>query len=507
MSLSIIHSRALRGIEAPCVQVEVHLSRGLPKLSIVGLPEMAVKESKERVRSAIINSGYEFPVSNIIVNLAPADLPKEGGRFDLPIAIGILCASGQINLDPQLLSEYEMAGELALNGDLRAIEGSISFAIQTKKIGKKLLLPKRNMLEAQLIRESCLYAADDLKSVVMHLNKEKSLSIRSTMMLLEDAQNKKVSPDLDYNVVKGQSHAKRAMEIAAAGGHNVLMSGPPGSGKTMISERILGILPDLDESEALESAALSSIKGAFRVENFFKRPYRAPHHSSSSAALVGGGAPPKPGEISLAHHGILFLDELPEFDRSVLEVLREPLEAGEIRISRANHTALFPAKFQLIAAMNPCPCGYLGARSKKCRDSRYQIERYQSKISGPLLDRIDLHVQVFEVPYEKMQNQKGILVSESSVDIKKRVIKARELQKRRQGDLNARLSVLALENHCRLAEMPSVFLEHTAKRFHLSARAIHKVIKVARTISDLSEEIEISTQSLTEALSYRKLGF
>ena len=401
MSLAIVYSRARLGMDAPLVTVEVHLSNGLPSLSIVGLPETAVKESKDRVRGALLNSCFEFPARRITINLAPADLPKEGGRFDLPIALGILAASGQIPGNE--LGEYEFAGELALSGELRPVQGILPMTLQTHRAQRTLLVPQDNAAEALLVRDARVLAARHLLQVTAHLTRAQRMEALPAMPLIAGTDT---LPDLAD--VRGQPHARRALEIAASGGHSLLMLGPPGTGKSLLASRLPGILPELTETEALEAAALRSICGlSIDPARWRKRPFRAPHHTASAVALVGGGSSPRPGEISLAHHGVLFLDELPEFDRRVLEVLREPLESGHIMISRAALQAEFPARFQLIAAMNPCHCGWLGDPSGRCRCTSEQIQRYRNRISGPLLDRIDMHVEVPRLSIEAMNGPRG----------------------------------------------------------------------------------------------------
>ena len=497
MSLATIYSRAQCGMKSPQVLVEVHLSNGLPGLSIVGLPETAVKESKDRVRSAIINSGLTFPTKRITINLAPADLPKEGGRFDLPIALGILAASGQIQ--PEMLDQCEFTGELALSGTLRPIKGIIPFALQCKKSYRSLVLPHENAKEAALVTELKIYPVENLTSLIQHLNKQQT--IEPYQLVLSDLDT---DDYFDLEDVKGQFQARRALEISASGGHNMIFVGPPGTGKTMLASRLNGILPTLSEQEALETSIIASIKGKHDVaDSFFKRPFRAPHHTSSAVALVGGSSNPKPGEISLAHNGVLFLDELPEYPRTVLEVLREPLESGKITISRAGHSAQFPAKFQLIAAMNPCPCGYLGSQVRQCKDSDAQIKRYQAKLSGPLLDRIDLHVEVPDLPKGILSDQQT--KPETSSDVKKRVIKTRDVQLVRQGKPNAQLQGKQIDKICQLGPKEQKLLDNAIEKLKLSARSYHRILKVSRTIADMDQSEHIQPSHITEALSYRKL--
>ncbi|MDO8962171.1 MAG: YifB family Mg chelatase-like AAA ATPase [Methylophilus sp.] len=497
MTLAVLYSRALNGMEAPEVVVEVHLANGLPSFTIVGLPEAEVKESKDRVRAAIQTAQFEFPARRITVNLAPADLPKESGRYDLPIALGILAASGQIAKDA--LDSYEIAGELALTAELRPIRGALAMAYhmvnRSAKKQRAFILPQLSAQEASLVRDAVIYPASSLLEVCAHLNGHTLLQpfVSETPTLHSHYP--------DFNEVKGQSRAKRALEIAAAGNHSVLMSGPPGTGKSMLASRFAGILPNMSEQEALESAAIQSLNGRYSLAQWKQRPYRAPHHTASGVALVGGGGIPRPGEISLAHHGVLFLDELPEFDRKVLEVLREPLESGHITISRAARQADFPAKFQLIAAMNPCPCGYLGHFNQKCRCTPDQVARYRGKISGPLLDRIDL---LIEVPALKEEEMTQAMLAESSAEIRLRVEQAREIQMQRQGMANASLGSLDIDKYCTANEAGLVLLKTAVSRMGLSARAYHRILKVARTIADLANSHAIEASHIAEAIQYRR---
>ena len=502
MSLAVLYSRALSGMDAPEVIVEVHLANGLPSFTIVGLPEAEVKESKDRVRAAILTAQFEFPARRITVNLAPADLPKESGRYDLPIALGILAASGQIPKEP--LSRYEIAGELALTGELRPIRGALAMTyhmVQNHKLNgaektkRAFILPQNSASEAALVQQAIIYPAKSLLEVCAHL------SGHTLLKQLETSTKVNTSHYPDFDEVKGQSGAKRALEIAAAGGHSVLMSGPPGTGKSMLAARFAGILPSMTEIEALESAAIQSLNGSYKLENWKRRPYRSPHHTASGVALVGGGGIPRPGEISLAHNGVLFLDELPEFDRKVLEVLREPLESGHITISRAARQADFPASFQLLAAMNPCPCGYLGHFNNKCRCTPDQVSRYRAKISGPLLDRIDL---LLEVPALKEHELTSATVAENSADIRARVENARTLQLNRQGKANFALGNLEIEAHCQPDESGLALLKTAISRLNLSARAYHRILKVARTIADLANESGIKPGHIAEAVQYRR---
>ncbi|RPE74702.1 magnesium chelatase family protein [Vulcaniibacterium tengchongense] len=494
MNLALVHSRARTGVRAPAVRVEVHLGGGLPSMSIVGLPEAAVREAKDRVRAAIQCAQFEFPARRITVNLAPADLPKDGGRFDLPIALGVLAASGQIPLEP--LGRYEFLGELALTGELRAVDGVLPAALAAAEAGRGLVVPAGNGAEAALARGEAL-TARTLLEVCALLDGRKRLPPAEAPPARPGA-----GPDLAD--VRGQAQARRALEIAAAGGHHLLLVGPPGCGKTLLASRLPGLLPDASEAEALETAAIASVSGrGLDPARWRERPFRAPHHTASAIALVGGGALPRPGEISLAHHGVLFLDELPEWDRRALEVLREPLESGVVTVSRAARSAEFPARFQLVAAMNPCPCGWAGDASARCHCSPDTIRRYRARVSGPLLDRIDLHVEVPRLPPAQLRPEAP--PGESSAQVRERVARARERQLARAGCLNARLDQAQTQSHCRLAPADQALLERAVDALQLSARSLHRILRVARTIADLADEAQIHTAHLTEAIGYRRV--
>ncbi len=494
MALSVIYTRAQLGIDAPQVTVETHLSNGLPGFAIVGLPETAVKESKDRVRSAILNSHFEFPQKRITVNLAPADLPKEGGRYDLAIALGILAASDQVPKD--LLADLEFLGELALSGDIRAVKCVISAVLAANTAGRMLVVAPDNQDEAALCRDSPSLVAPNLLEVCAHLHRRAELQPTR-------ANAARATPaDLDLADVKGQAQARRALEIAAAGGHNLLLYGPPGTGKSMLASRLASILPPLEEAEAMEVAALRSLVDGKAAAHWRQRPYRSPHHTASAVAIVGGGAHPKPGEISLAHRGTLFLDELPEFPRHVLEVMRQPLETGVVAISRANAQVTFPAQFQLIAAMNPCPCGYWGDASGRCRCTPAQVERYRQKISGPLLDRIDMHVKVNPLTIAELQDAPP---GEPSREVATRVAAARQRQLVRQGLANAQLQGKPLGEHCLLPPQPRQLLAMAMDKLQLSARAYDRILRVARTIADLAGAPQLQASHVSEALAYRTL--
>lgn len=497
MSLATVLSRAQNGLAADLVTVEVHLAPGLPGLNIVGLPEAAVRESKDRVKAALQTCGYQFPNRRMTCNLGPADLPKEGGRFDLAIALGILAASGQV--PESALQDVEVLGELALSGEIRPVRGALPAALKAGQAGRRLLVPEYNAAEASLAASTQIVTAKHLGELCAALH----AGALPTATRIAATPPAEAAPDLSE--VRGQHQAKRALEIAAAGGHSLLMVGPPGAGKSMLAARLTGLMPPLTEEEAIEVAAIASVsQNGFDVSRWGRRPYRSPHHTASGVALVGGGSLPRPGEITLSHHGVLFLDELPEFERAVLEVLREPLESGQITVSRAARQSDFPARFQLVAAMNPCPCGYLGDSSGKCRCTPDQVSRYRAKISGPLLDRIDLQLFVPRVERSALTAASDTQ-SESSETVRARVIAARERQLSRRGKPNARLTPKDIERDCVLDAATKSLLDTAMTRLGLSARAYHRVLKVARTIADLAATPALNTAHIAEALRLREL--
>jgi len=499
MSLAVVLSRGLSGLEAPLVTVEVHLANGLPAFNLVGLPDTEVKESRERVRAALQNARFDFPARKITVNLAPADLPKESGRFDLPIAIGVLAATGQ--LPSQSLGQYEFAGELALGGALRPIRGALPMALSARRDRRAFVLPAENAGEAALVQESLVYPASTLLAVCAHLAGREALE-----PIARPACFGVALPAHDLADVRGQQHAKRALAIAAAGGHSLLMVGPPGTGKSMLAQRLPGILPPLTEDEALATAAIASLAARFSPATWAQRPFRAPHHTASAVALVGGGSNPRPGEISLAHHGVLFLDELPEWDRRVLDVLREPLESGVVHISRAARQCSFPAEFQLVAAMNPCPCGWLGHGSGRCHCAPDRIARYRSRVSGPLLDRIDLAIEVPALPVDALASARsasGSADGPASAEVRDAVNAARSRQLARQGKPNARLAPREIDRHCGPDATGAALLAQAMQRHSMSARAYHRILKVARTIADMAASERIEAPHIAESVAYR----
>lgn len=507
MSLALVHSRALNGLQASAVTVEVHLANGLPSFTLVGLADLEVREARERVRSAIQNAGLEFPNNKrITVNLAPADLPKDSGRFDLPIALGILAASGQIRA--QALADYEFAGELSLTGELRPVRGALAMSLAAQALLKqpRLVLPTASAQEAALVPGARVFAANHLMDLVaqfapLHVapGSEATLGESAWAPLVLSAEPT-AAFELDMADVKGHLVAKRALEVAAAGSHSLLMSGPPGSGKSMLAMRFASLLPPMTTAEALESAAIASLVGQFSVQSWGRRPTAHPHHTASAVALVGGGSPPRPGDISLAHNGVLFLDELPEFPRAALEALREPLETGSIVVSRAARRSEFPARFQLIAAMNPCPCGFLGSQQKACRCTPDQVARYQGKLSGPLLDRIDLHLEVPSVGTEELTQSAA---AESSAQVRQRCVQARERAIARQGKTNQALQGREIDEHIHMDDEALRFLQQAAQRLAWSARGTHRTLRVARTIADLAGSTYTLKVHVAEALQYR----
>ena len=503
--ISKVLSSAVHGVNAYKVEVEVDIALGLPSFSTVGLPEGAVRESKERVRSAVKNSGYDFPAKRITVNLAPADIKKEGTAFDLPIAIGILAATGVV--DKSKLADFFILGELSLDGRIKPIRGSLPIAVATKEIGLNgLILPEANGREATVVKDIDVLPVETLADVVDFLNN--SLSISPMTLDLESIFKNNLSYHVDFNEVKGQEHAKRALEIAAAGGHNVIMIGPPGSGKTMLAGRIPTILPDMSFEEAIETTKIHSIMGLLDNNDalIVTRPFQSPHHTISDAGLVGGGTIPKPGEVSLSHNGVLFLDELPEFKKNALEVMRQPIEDGKVTISRAVTSLTYPARFMLVAAMNPCPCGFSTDPHHECTCTVPQIQKYKAKISGPLLDRIDIHIEVPSVSYKDLSEERS---GEPSQTIKERVNSARNIQmKRFQGNeihCNAQMVSMYIRKHCQVDDVSRKLLETAIDKLGLSARAYDRILKVSRTIADLEGEVEINSFHISEAIQYRSL--
>jgi magnesium chelatase family protein len=496
--ISKVLSAAVIGLDAEIIEVEGDVSNGLPATIIVGLPDTAVQESRERVKSAIKNSEFSYPPTRVSVNLAPADVPKIGTHFDLPIALAILLASGQATFDT---AGKVFIGELSLNGNLRSVPGVLSVAIKAKAAGvPELYIPEGNAFEAALVEGIDIFAVKNLRALILHLL---GLEILPRIVPTDTKTTfKNLSASLDMKDVSGQEMAKRALEIASSGGHNILLFGPPGSGKTLLVRAMAGILPDLTTEESLELTKIYSISGKLTAKFITSRPVRNPHHTTSNVALVGGGTNPQPGEITLAHRGILFLDEFPEFPRNVLEALRQPLEDGVVTVSRAKNTFTFPAKFILVAAQNPCPCGYFGDSGHRCMCTPAQIFKYQKKVSGPLLDRIDLHVEVPRLPYEKIANAQQ---SESSADIKERVQKAREIQQKRFGNssTNSEMNVVELRKHCKLGPAEQDLMKAAMKQYSLSGRSLHRILKVARTIADLSASDSIALTHLAEAIQYR----
>lgn len=496
MSLAIVKSRTQSGMQAISVDVEVHLANGLPGFSVVGMAETAVRESKDRVRGAIVNAKFEFPARRIIVNLAPADIPKTGGRFDLPIALGILLASGQLRAKG--LGDYEVMGELALSGELKGVQACLPSALACMKQGRQLLISSASASEAALIEGLPIIAVDSLADAAAHLSGQQTISEFAKDNVAESG-----AKYADMADICGQLHGKRALEVAAAGGHHILFWGAPGAGKTMLASRLPGILPPLSTEQALEAAAIQSVSSqGFDLSDWKQRPFRSPHHSASAVALVGGSSPPIPGEISLAHHGVLFLDELPEFSRQALEQLREPLETGYVNVVRAHHRVKFGCHTQLVASMNPCKCGYYGDSSNRCHCSAQSIENYRNRISGPLLDRIDMHVHL---PQLEIKELRGAKQGESSEVIRERVTQARQRQLSRQGCINADLETSCLEGICQLDQQSAQLLETACQKMGLSARAYHRILKLSRTIADLQNSESIRKPHIGEALGFRLL--